>query len=645
MSGIKPQTLKIVSRLRNGYQQENNLQDANKIQKNLFEHYDARDLRLQDLQDCQKVYKVIKKETTTKWILLSKLDECRAQIKLELQYLKKLVIFVQNNKHGLNKQQQLDLNQLLILLNIFENYVDQVDSNTYDKKEKQKRIKSAELEEKQKTINEWKKQVNKNEIILDKIQSSISEWKQIPLKILDEALTLLYELKLKLFQEPDNFDSERALKYQNLIQDLRKKLILDQYKRSRNQFDEFQQIIDNFNYHIPKLQDMNQLNLSQLKEMKRKLKNKSKSKSNISQINSTKSSPRKEESTLQQNEVDNCIQQYQKEKSRINRTDKAQYKQDIKESQREVFIARINQGSIQKLQQSFEINKQITSKGHREYIISMIDGQLLKPYTPLARLRKEDSKETCQNSRINENYSRKQSQRNASPQSFLERISQKINDVTTCDDDEAYSKLEFPELQFSRQQGYMGIQNRKVVKQQYNQKFIEKINNNEVKLVKQCKDFYTTRMKFNDKFTQLVSTLHKDRPLTSSLRSRSLTVNQNQRQEKIQKLRKVAEQARHNFFLRNKEQRIWHQNLVDQFKFSDITTQYIIEQLQYILEEGLFIQVDDIINMVQQIEDSSEMKVTQKSCQLLNNIFNYFGIQISQINQLQKFKNFNSLID
>ena len=32
-------------------------------------------------------------------------------------------------------------------------------------------------------------------------------------------------------------------------------------------------------------------------------------------------------------------------------------------------------------------------------------------------------------------------------------------------------------------------------------------------------------MKFNDKFTELVTTLHKDRPLTSSIRSRSLTVN------------------------------------------------------------------------------------------------------------------------
>ncbi|CAD8068452.1 unnamed protein product [Paramecium sonneborni] len=643
MSGIKPQTLKIISRLRNGYQQENNIQEANKIMKIQIEHYDARDLRLQDLQDCQNVYKVIKKETTTKWILLSKLDECRAQIKLELQYLKKLVSFVQNNRNDLNRQQQLDLNQLLILLNIFETYVDQIDSNTYDRKEKQKRIKSSEIEEKQKTINEWKKQVNKNEIVLDKIQPSISEWKQIPLKILDEALTISFELKLKLFQEPDNFDSERALKYQNQIQDLRRKLILDQYKRSRNQFDEFQQIIDNFNYHIPKLQEMNQLNLAQLKDMKRKLKDKSKS--NISQINSAKSSPRKEENKIQQNEVNACLQQYQKEKQRISRIDKAQYKQNIKESQREVFIARTNQGSIQKLHQSFEINKINTSKGHREYIISMIDGQLLKPYTPLARLRKEDSKDTCQNSRINDNNSRKQSIRNGSPQSFVERISQKINDVTICEDEDTYTKLEFPELQLSRQQGYTNKQNKKVVKQQYNQKFIEKVNNNEVKLVKQCQDFYTTRMKFNDKFTELVSTLQKDRPLTSSLRSRSLTINQNQRQEKIQKLRKVAEQARQNFFYRNKEQRIWHQDLVNQFKLGDLTTQYIIEQLQFILEEGLFIQVDDIINMVQQIEDSLEMKVTQKCCKLLNKIFNYFGIQISQISEYKKFKNFNSFID
>ncbi|CAD8058957.1 unnamed protein product [Paramecium primaurelia] len=643
MSGIKTQTVKIVSKLRNGYQQENNIQDANQITKKVIEHYDARDLRLQDLQDCQKVYKVIKKETTTKWILFSKLDECRAQIKLELQYLKKLVIYVQNNKLGMNKQQQLELNQLQILLNIFETYVDQVENNTYDKKEKLKRLKSQEFDDKQKTINEWKKQINKNDIILDKLQPSISEWKQIPLKILDEVLTASYDLKLKLSQEPDTISSDKTLKYQNLIQDLRKKLNLDQYKRSRNQFDEFQQIIDNFNYHIPKLQEMNQLNLAQLKEMKRKLKNKSKS--NISQMNSTKSSPRKEESTLQQSEVDNYLQQYQKEKQRISRIDKAQYKQNIKESQREVFIARNNQGSIQKLNQSFDINKLNTSKGHREYIISMIDGQLLKPYTPLVRLRKEDSRETCQNSRANETQSRKLSIRNASPQSYVERISQKINDVTTCEEDEIYSKLEFPELQLSRQQGYINKQNHKVVKQQYNEKFIQKINNNEVKLVKQCQDFYTTRMKFNDKFTELVTTLHKDRPLTSSIRSRSFTANQNQRQEKIQKLRKVAEKARQNFFFRNKEQREWHQNLVQEFKQTDPTSQYILEQLQYILEEGLFIQVDDIINMVQQIEESSEMKVTSKSCQLLNTIFNYFGIQISQLNQHKKFKNFHSYIE
>ncbi|CAK93215.1 unnamed protein product (macronuclear) [Paramecium tetraurelia] len=643
MSGIKTQTVQIVPKLRSGYQQENNLQEANKITKNVIEHYDARDLRLQDLQDCQKVYKVIKKETTTKWILLSKLDECRAQIKLELQYLKTLVIYVQNNRHGMNKQQQLELNQLQILLNIFETYVDQVENNTYDKKEKLKRLKSSEFDDKQKTINEWKKQINKNDILLDKMQPSISEWKQIPLKLLDEVLTSSYDLKLKLLQEPDSISSDRTLKYQNLIQELRKKLNLDQYKRSRNQFDEFQQIIDNFNYHIPKLQEMNQLNLAQLKEMKRKLKNKSKS--NISQMNSTKSSPRKEESTLQQSEVDNYLQQYQKEKQRISRIDKAQYKQNIKESQREVFIAKNNQGSIQKLHQSFDINKLNTSKGHREYIISMIDGQLLKPYTPLVRLRKEDSRETCQNSHINETQSRKLSLRNASPQSFVDRISQKINDVTTCEEDDTYSKMEFPELHLSRQQGYISKQNHKFVKQQYNQKFIQKVNNNEVKLVKQCQDFYTTRMKFNDKFTQLVSTLHKDRPLTSSIRSRSFTANQNQRQEKIQKLRKVAEKARQNFFFRNKEQREWHQNLVHDFKLSDATTQYILEQLQYILEEGLFIQVDDIINMVQQIEESSEMKVTSKSCQLLNTIFNYFGIQISELNQHKKFKNFHSYID
>ena len=38
--------------------------------------------------------------------------------------------------------------------------------------------------------------------------------------------------------------------------------------------------IDNFDYKIPKMQEMNQFNLTQLKEMKRKLK--AKSKSNLS---------------------------------------------------------------------------------------------------------------------------------------------------------------------------------------------------------------------------------------------------------------------------------------------------------------------------------------------------------------------------
>ncbi|CAD8163928.1 unnamed protein product [Paramecium pentaurelia] len=641
MSGIKPQTVKIVSRLRNGYQQENNQQDANKIQTNLIEHYDARDLRLQELQDCQKVYKVIKKETTTKWILLSKLEECKSQIKLELQYLRKLVIYVQNNnKQSLNKSQQYELNQLQTLLNIFDTYIDQMENNTCDRKDKLKCIKSIEFEEKQKTINEWKKWINKNEIL---IQPSISELKQITLKVLEEVLTQSYELKLKLLQEPDIINPDSTLIYQNQIQDLRKKLNLDQYKRSRNQFDEFQQIIDNFNYHIPNHQDMNQLNLSQLKEIKRQLKNKSKS--NINQINSTKSSPKKEESANQQNEVDRFLNQYQKEKQRISKVDKAQYKQNIKESQREVFIARTNQGSIQKLHQSFEINKLNTSKGHREYLISMVDGQLLKPYTPLVRLKKDESKETCQNSRINDIYSQKFSLRNTSPQSFVERISQKINDVTTCEEDELSSKLEFPELQMQRQQCYLNKDNHKVVKQQYNQKFIQKINNNEIKLVKQCQDFYTTRMKFNDKFTELVTTLQKDRPLTSSIRSRSLTVNQNQRQENIQKLRKVAEKARQNFFFRNKEQRQWHQDLVQQYKQTGLTSQYILEQLQYILQEGLFIQVDDIINMLEQIEDSPQLNITIKSCQLLNDIFIYFGIPISQLNQYKKLKKFNNNLE
>ncbi|CAD8064443.1 unnamed protein product [Paramecium primaurelia] len=641
MSGIKPQTVKIVSRLRNGYQQEKNQQDANKIQTNLIEHYDARDLRLQDLQDCQKVYQVIKKETTTKWILLSKLEECKSQIKLELQYLRKLVIYVQNNNNqGLNQSQQYELNQLQTLLNIFDTYIDQIENNTCDRKDKLKCIKSIEFEDKQKTINEWKKWINKNEIL---IQPSISEQKQITLKVLEEVLTQSYELKLKLLQESDIINSDSTLIYQNQIQDLRKKLNLDQYKRSRNQFDEFQQIIDNFNYHIPNHQDMNQLNLSQLKEIKRQLKNKSKS--NIYQINPTKSSPKKEESVNQQNEVDRFLNQYQKEKQRISKVDKTKYKQNIKESQREVFIARTNQSSIQKLHQSFEINKLNTSKGHREYLISMIDGQLLKPYTPLVRLKKDESKETCQNSRINDIQSQKFSLRNTSPQSFFERISQKINDVTTCEQDELSSKLEFPELQMQRQQFYINKDNHKVVKQQYNQKFIKKINNNEVKLVKQCQDFYTTRMKFNDKFTELVTTLQKDRPLTSSIRSRSLTVNQNQRQENIQKLRKVAEKARQNFFFRNKEQRQWHYELVQQYKQTGPTSQYILEQFQYILQEGLFIQLDDIINMLKQIEDSPELNITIKSYQLLNEIFIQFGISISQLNQYKKLKKFNNNLE
>ncbi|CAD8165129.1 unnamed protein product [Paramecium octaurelia] len=638
MSDIKPQTAKIISRLRFGLQQENNQQDVNKIQTNLIEHYDARDLRLQDLQDCQKVYKVIKKETTTKWILLSKLEECKQQIKLELQYLRKLVIYVQNhNKQGLNKSQLLELNQLSTLLNIFQTNVDLFENNSYDRKDKLKRIKIVELEDKQKVINEWKKWINRNESFLEPL---ISESKQITVKVIEEVLTLSYELKYKLLQEPDIIDPESTLKYQNQVQDLRKKLNLDQYKRSRNQFEEFQQIIDNFNYHIPKLQDMNQLNLSELKEIKRKLKNKSKTE--INQMNSGKTSPKKEEQVHLQNEVDNCLHQYNKEKQRISRVDKAKYKQNIKNSQREVFIARNNQGSIQKLHQSFEINNLNTSKGHREYLISMIDGQLLKPYTPMARLNMDESKEMCQNSRNNDNCSQKQSIRNVSPQTFVERISQKINDITTSGEDEFYSKLEFPEHQSQKQQGQTNMDNQRGVKKQYNQKFIQQVNNNEVKLVKQCQDFYTTRMKFNNKFTELVTTLQKDRPLTSSIRSRSLTVNQNQRQDNIQKLRKVAEKARQNFFLRNKEQRLWLQNLVQSYKLTDPTIQHIIEQLSYILEEGLFIKVDDIISMLKQIDDSTELTMTTKSCELLDQIFIYFGIQISELNYHKKFRKFKS---
>ncbi|CAK73792.1 unnamed protein product (macronuclear) [Paramecium tetraurelia] len=651
MSDIKPQTAKIVSRLRFGLQQENDQQDANKIQTNLIEHYDARDLRLQDLQDCQKVYKVIKKETTTKWILLTKLEECKQQIKIELQYLRKLVIYVQNhNKQGLNKSQMLEINQLSALLNLFQTYVDLFENNTYDRKDKLKRIKTVELEDKQKAINEWKKWINRNESFLEPI---ISESKQITLKVIEEVLTLSYDLKYQILQEPDTIDPEIRFKIQEgnqvLINTSEAEINLKNFNICNRLLSTIS--IDNFNYHIPKLQDMNQLNLSELKEMKRKLKNKSKTE--INQMNSGKTSPKKEESVHQQNEVDNCLYQYQKEKQRISRVDKANYKQNIKDSQREVFIARNNQGSIQKLHQSFDINKLNTSKGHREYIISMIDGQLLKPYTPLARLKKDESREIFQNFRNNDSYSQKQSLRNVSPQTFVERISQKINDITTCEENEFHSKLEFPELQSQKQQGQINMDNRRGVKKQYNQKFIQQVNNNEVKLVKQCQgnnfqfyeDFYTTRMKFNNKFTELVTTLQKDRPLTSSIRSRSLTVNQNQRQENIQKVRKVAEKARQNFFLRNKEQRLWLQNLAQQYKLADSTIQHIIEQLSYIVQEGLFIKVDDIISMLKQIEDSSELTMTPKSCQLLNQIFVYFGIQISELNQHKKFRKFNTNLD
>lgn len=46
--------------------------------------------------------------------------------------------------------------------------------------------------------------------------------------------------------------------------------------------------------------------------------------------------------------------------------------------------------------------KNNNNRAHREHIISMIDGSILKPYTPHMKLKNEESRETCLNSRINE---------------------------------------------------------------------------------------------------------------------------------------------------------------------------------------------------------------------------------------------------